>query len=72
MGCVIICSLFEKFPAFLHWIVNTESNLDTLAHYLDDLIFAEDALTNKCQVLLSKFLEVSQLLRMKQLDQLLY
>lgn len=59
MGCAISCSLFEKFSTFLHWVVKTESNLDTLDHYLDDFIFAGDGLTNDCQVLMFKFLEVT-------------
>ena len=40
MGCAISGSLFEKFATFIHWLGQSKCGLDTLDHYLDDLLFA--------------------------------
>ena len=59
MGCAISCSLFEKFSSFIHRLVQKETNLDTLAHYLDDFLFAGNSHSNDCYILMSKFLEIT-------------
>ena len=60
MGCAISCSLFEKFSTFLHWLVQIKYGIDTLDHYLDDFIFAGEALTNDCEILMNTFLKISE------------
>ena len=60
MGCAISCSLFEKFSTFLHWLVQIKSGIDTLDHYLDDFIFAGEALANDCEILMNTFLKISE------------
>jgi hypothetical protein len=41
MGCSIFCSLLETFATFLHWVVQSKTDLDTLDHYLDDSFLPE-------------------------------
>ena len=60
MGCAISCSPFQKFSTFLHWLVQIKSGIDTLDHYLDDFIFAGEALTNDCEILMNTFLNISE------------
>lgn len=60
MGCAISCSLFEKFSTFVHWVVKSKAGLDSMDHYLDDFIFAGNAITDNCEVLVETFLHVSQ------------
>jgi hypothetical protein len=60
MGCAISCPLFEKFSTFLHWLVQIKSGINTLDHYLDDFIFAGEALANDCEILMNTFLKISE------------
>ena len=55
MGCAISCNLFEKFSTFLHWIVSSRSGKRSLAHYLDDFLFAGARGTNVCKTLMDTF-----------------
>jgi len=55
MGCSISCYLFEKFATFLHWLVQKQSGLSSLDHYLDDFIFAGAAHSNNCKYLMDSF-----------------
>jgi hypothetical protein len=48
MGCAISCSLFEKFSTSIHWLVEQNSSLKTVDHYLDDFIFAGAPSSNDC------------------------
>ena len=56
MGCAISCNIFEKFSTFLHWLVQKQSGLETLDHYLDDFIFAGKEGSNQCRTLMNCFL----------------
>ena len=60
MGCSISCALFEKFASFLHWVIEKESGIISLDHYLDDFLFGGAALTNDCRVLMDTFHLVSK------------
>lgn len=60
MGCAISCSLFEKFSTFLHCVVKSNADLDSMDHYLDDFIFAGSAIIENCEALVETFLNVSQ------------
>lgn len=55
MGCSISCYLFENFATFLHWLVQKQSGLSSLDHYLDDFIFAGAAHSNNCKYLMDSF-----------------
>lgn len=59
MGCSISCSLFEKFSTFIHKVVEEETGLHSLDHYLDDFLFAGNSTSNDCQILMSKFIEIT-------------
>lgn len=39
MGCSISCSCFETFSTFLEWVVKQESQILSVLHYLDYLLF---------------------------------
>lgn len=58
-GCRISCFLFETFSSFLHWVVEKESGISTLDHYLDDFIFAGAEATSDCQTLMDTFIRVA-------------
>ena len=60
MGCSISCSLFEKFATFLHWVVQSKTDLDTLDHYLDDFIFAGANGSGNCALLMDAFKHICQ------------
>lgn len=47
--------LFEKFTTFSHWSVEQHSNLNSIAHYLDDFLFAGAQGTGNCSVLMDSF-----------------
>jgi hypothetical protein len=55
MGCSLSYSLFEKFATFLHCVVQSKTELDTLYHYLDDFIFAEASGSRNCALLMDAF-----------------
>jgi hypothetical protein len=38
MGCSVLCSHFERFSTFLHWVTEMESGLHEINHYLDDFL----------------------------------
>lgn len=42
-GSSISCAIWEKFASFLHWVVQEESQCQTILHYLDDFLFGEEA-----------------------------
>ena len=60
MGCSIFCSLFETFATFLHWVVQSKTDLDTLDHYLDDFIFAGANGSGNCALLMDAFKSICQ------------
>jgi hypothetical protein len=60
MVCAIYFSLFQKFSTFLHWLVQIKSGIDTLDHYLDDFIFAGEAITNDFEIPMNTFLKISE------------
>lgn len=60
MGCSVSCNIFEKFSTFLHWVVENNTGLSTLDHYLDDFIFAGRAQTNQCKLLRDNFLQITK------------
>jgi hypothetical protein len=49
-----------KSLTFLHWLGQSKCGLDTLDHYLDDFLFAEEPLTNNCQILMESFTKMCQ------------
>ena len=51
MGCSISCSLFEKCSSFIQWVVGKPTGKKSLAHYLNDLLFAGKKGTNDCTLL---------------------
>lgn len=55
MGCSSSCSIFEKFSTFLQEVVTRQSGLDSVAHYLDDFIFAGRQNTRHCEQLMKCF-----------------
>ena len=55
MGCKISCKLFEQFSSFIHWLVTFRSKRETMDHYLDDFIFAGQAQSQECQLLVETF-----------------
>jgi hypothetical protein len=45
---------------FLHWVVQSKTDLDTLDHYLDDFIFAGANGSGNCALLMDAFKSICQ------------
>lgn len=60
MSCSIYCFLFKKFATFLHWVVQSKTDLDTLDLYLDDFIFAGACGSSNCALLMDVFKNIYQ------------
>jgi hypothetical protein len=58
MGCSISCCLFEKCSSFIQWVVSKRTGKKSLAHYLDDFLFAGKKGTNDCTLLMDTFSSV--------------
>lgn len=58
MGCSLSCKLFNTFANFLQWVVERQSGLNSIDHYLDDFIFMGAENTNDCLVLMDTFTNV--------------
>ena len=58
MGCSLSCKLFETFSTFLQWVVESQSGLNSIDHYLDDFIFMGADGSNNCSLLMSTFEKV--------------
>ena len=58
MGCSVSCNHFERFSSFLHWVVETETGLQDIDHYLDDFLFAGAEQTNNCSKLMNAFANI--------------
>jgi hypothetical protein len=44
----------------LHWLVQIKSGIYTLDHYLDYFIFAGEASSNDCEILMNTFFKISE------------
>ncbi|CAC5410097.1 unnamed protein product [Mytilus coruscus] len=48
MGCLVACTLFEKFACFLEWLVDINLAKNRIEHYLDDSLLAGEAKSGEC------------------------
>ena len=55
-GCSISCASWEKVSTFLEAIAKQQSPVGDLKHYVDDFLFAGEAGTDNCLIIMEKFI----------------